>query len=270
MEFKNPLFEDDYVDGETAGAGDVADEFADDVADDILADAINDVAADKEVDPLRVNPDNATGAESMALGHRLPAQRRKVLQTAVDAYYKNVWDEQGLAPGAGRDANNFMLDGAGRLRLKAYPNINIVNARTGRPNAFSTIAGQKGGADAIHEKLGFADWDRNTKKLTDAEAAALKKADQQLGEAAETMDNAELQDMGQAITEAANAVQTMETSFTELGQSGVPPITQREFRGVYRALERFRGEHTNNVAKLSELDRNIAKKENHLPSNEEN
>ena len=66
------------------------------------------------------------------------------------------------------------------------------------------------------------------------------------------------------MTEAANALQTMETSFTELGQSGVPPITRREFRGVYRALERFRGELTNNVAKLSELDRNIAKKEDHL------
>ncbi|KAK3791049.1 hypothetical protein RRG08_010453 [Elysia crispata] len=43
-----------------------------------------------------------------------------------------------------------------------------------------------------------------------------------------------------------------------------PPNDQREFLGVCRALETIRGEHTNNLAKLTELDKHIALEERKL------
>ena len=262
MEFENPMFEDDYADGETTGAGEVAADVADDVVDDVVteiaAGVAGDIIAAKKVDPLRVNP---TGiGDGSVVGNEGLSQAQRVLASAVNDYYKNLASDQGLSPEL-PDINQFVLVD-NRLRLKNYPDINLTNARTGRPNTLGYIAGHwKGGGEAIRQDLGFPNW---SPKLSAAAAAALRRANQELGKAAEDTDNVGLQDVGQVMTEAANAFQTMETSFTELGQSGVPPIARREFRGVYRALERFRGEYTNNVAKLSELDRNIGKKEDHL------
>ena len=47
-------------------------------------------------------------------------------------------------------------------------------------------------------------------------------------------------------------------------EPGAPSMTQREFLGISRALETIRGEHTNNLAKLTELDEHIALEERKL------
>ena len=57
---------------------------------------------------------------------------QQTLATAVDDYY-DALAGKGIAPSLGRDINNFELDADGRLRLKAHPDINVVNARTGHP-----------------------------------------------------------------------------------------------------------------------------------------
>ena len=72
------------------------------------------------------------------------------------------------------------------------------------------------------------------------------------------------QDLGQTAEEASGAVQRMETSLTDadigelLETIDDPPLNLREIRGLDRALQRIRGELTNNLAKLSELDERIA------------
>ena len=57
--------------------------------------------------------------------------QQELLQTAVDAYY-NAAVEAGLTPSLGWDTTKFELDDNGRLRLKAYPGLDLVNKRTGR------------------------------------------------------------------------------------------------------------------------------------------
>ena len=82
--------------------------------------------------------------------------------------------------------------------------------------------------------------DKESTRLPRPVVAALSKANQELGKAAESVETIGLQDLGQTMKEATDTVQTMETTFTELGQSGDPPLTQREILGLSRALETTR------------------------------
>ena len=100
--------------------------------------------------------------------------------------------------------------------------------------------------------------------LSPQDAADLNKADQQVGEAASAIETVPLEDLGQTIIKVEAAVQTAGNIFAVPERPGVPPMTQREFLGVCRALETIRGEHTNNLAKLTELDKHIALEERKL------
>ena len=154
-----------------------------------------------------------------------------------------------------------MLDRGGRLRLKAHPGINIINTRTGRPNTLNYVARQmKGGGDAIRQDLGFSDWNLGAgrQKLSPAAFVDLTRADQQLGEAVSTIETVEIRDFGQGTSEA---ITSAEKIVAVLVREGLAP---REILGRCRALERSRGEHTNNLAKLTELDNHIALEERKL------
>ena len=100
--------------------------------------------------------------------------------------------------------------------------------------------------------------------LSNQDTAVLNRTDQQLDEAASNIETVELQDLGQVITKVEAAVQTAGNVFAVPERPGAPSITQREFLGVCRALETIRGEHTNNLAKLSELDEHIVLEERKL------
>jgi hypothetical protein len=136
------------------------------------------------------------------------------------------------------------------------------------------LAGQRGGGAAIREGLGFVDWQRAS-KLPAAAVTALQTADLELGGAAAAFDNVELQDLGQTATKASDAVQRLETSFTDadvdeiLGTIGEPPLDLRELRGLDQALQRIRGELTNNLAKLTELDAHILREKGKLADAED-
>ena len=189
--------------------------------------------------------------------------QQELLQTAVDDYY-NAAAEAGLKPSLGRDPRKFELVD-GRLRLKAYPGLDLVNKRSGRPLALSTIASRPGGGVAIREELGFADWTRQKKSSLPAQAVeSLQTADSELGEAAAAVDTVELEDLGQTAKETIDAVHKMETALTDahveelFGTLDDPPLTLQEIRGLDKALQTIRGELTNNLAKLTELDDHIA------------
>ena len=193
-------------------------------------------------------------------GTRVHYLQQEVLKTAVNNYY-NTLAKQGLSPELGR--NIELVDG--RLRLKAYPNINIVNTRTGRPKTFDYIAGKEGGGAAIRQELGFPNWTRRGKqKLPAAAVETLSRANREFGEVAGSMDTVELRDLGQTANEASGAFHNLETTFTDtrvdelLETINDPPLNLCEIRGLDRALKNIRGELTNNLAKLMELDRHIA------------
>jgi len=196
-----------------------------------------------------IDPDNLSGGLPSVQTYTPGTIHQELLNAAVADYY-NALAEQGATPSLGRDQTKFELV-EGRLRLKAYPHVDIVNARTRKPLSLSTISGRSGGA-AVRDELGFVDWTRS--RLPAQAAAALSSVDQELGDAAAAVDTVELRDLGQTAKEASDAVNRMETTFG----ADDPPFNLRELRGLDRALQTIRGELTNNLAKLTELDDHIA------------
>ena len=89
--------------------------------------------------------------------------------------------------------------------------------------------------------------------LSTQDSGDLNKAKQQAGEAASDIETAPLEDLGQTIIKAEAAVQIVGNILAVPERPGVPPMTQREFLSICRALETIRGEHTNNrlVASLN-------------------
>ena len=166
---------------------------------------------------------------------------------AANDYYRMLEEDQGLRPDV-PDLSEFMVDKHGRLRLRANTDVNLINENTGRPNKLTTIASHKGGRDLVRKHLGFSKW---TPEMSKAAEAALLKYNQELGEATESLDTG-------GATEAVNSAQNIIAVLVREG------YTSRDIIGMCKALERSRGEHTNNLAKLSELDKDIAEKRSEL------
>ena len=211
--------------------------------------------------------DTAPGSQVVgATSATLSEQQQDLVQTAVDDYYNNLQSE-GLIPSLGRDYSKFELVG-GRLRLKGYPGLELVNARTSKPLALTTVNSRRGGAAAIRDELGFVDWQRGRLQLPAEAVTALQTASDELGATAASVDTVEMQDLGQTATDVSKIV---ETAFTEselnkildtlddspLNTSGLS-ANIRELRGLDRALQTVRGELTNNLARLTALDNDIA------------
>ena len=135
-----------------AAAFGAADDALDDALDDADAlDAALDDDADEEtsfIDPVPIGAERAVGGVS---------QKQQVLKAAVDGYY-NTLAKDGQIP-LFRDSTNFKLVG-GKLRLKAYPNVRLINAKTKKNLALTTVyTTTKGAGVAITSGngLGFVD-----------------------------------------------------------------------------------------------------------------
>ena len=114
----------------------------DDIGDD---DALSTSLHDPDVDGMA--SDGATVQTS--------SLQQELLQSAVDDYYNQLL-QQDLTPALGRDPGKFELLADGPLRLKAYPNLDLVNKRTGGPLSLSTVAsrgGGRGGCDSRRARL---------------------------------------------------------------------------------------------------------------------
>ena len=75
----------------------------------------------------------------------------------------------------------------------------------------------------------------------------------------------ELKDLGKTATDVSDIIHKMETTLTDtnvneiLGTMNAPPLPIHEILGLDKALQAIRGELTNKIAKLTELDEHIAK-----------
>ena len=74
----------------------------------------------------------------------------------------------------------------------------------------------------------------------------------------------ELQDLEQQTSKALDAVHEVENAFHEADIRDDPPLNLSELQGLDKALQRTRGELTNNLAKLSELDDHITQEKQKL------
>ena len=117
-----------------------------------------------------------------------------------------------------------------------------------KPSTLKTYGVNVTKALGVHESTG----------LYRQEVAALNRADQELGEVSESVDTVGLQDLGQVIIKVEAAVGPDDLHYVRTARRPPPPpppITQREF---LPGPGNDAGEHTNNVAKLSELDEHLA------------
>ena len=122
-----------------------------------MADALDEDAADEEAADAETNLFQPIDAPEQ-VGGSIQLLQRNLLQSSIDDYYAALVKLVG-EPQLGRDPSNFELVD-GELRLKAYPNVRIINSRTGGPLALSTVYTRSGGIDVIRGRngLGFVDW----------------------------------------------------------------------------------------------------------------
>ena len=81
----------------------------------------------------------------------------------------------------------------------------------------------------------------------------------------------ELQDLTNTVIDTETAVKSLETSLTDWVHTDTQTegLTLRELQGLDKALHRTRGELTNNLAKLTELDKDIARQKQKLQEAED-
>ena len=75
------------------------------------------------------------------------------------------------------------------------------------------------------------------------------------------MSGTELQDLTNTVIDTETAVKSLETSLTDWVHTDTQTegLTLRELPGLDKALQRIRGELTNNLSKLTELDKDITR-----------
>jgi len=202
-------------------------------------------------------------------GRSLEAQRWELLKTKVDAYLKVVADRDGLLPGP-HIYNEFVLDEDGRtLYLKdGLKQVTWKNDST----RYLALKGL-GTADFIRTHL-FPEYTAGKRGLraipTEQQIGAMRHVDDSTTAALQGIETIELQDLPQrasdvdtAIKTLADASQQQETSF-----DGATQLPMREILGLNEALKRTRGALVDNLAKLSQLDYDIAQAEQELEGEE--
>jgi len=117
------------------------------------------------------------------------------------------------------------------------------------------------GVDYIRQFLFHGYKETQKQSLTPAQQVALTTLQKQLPAASE---NTELTDMPQRATEVDTAVQTL---FTDAAVN-TDSYSMRELLGLDKALQRTRGALVDNLAKLSQLDVDIAQEERKLEGEE--
>ena len=217
------------------------DDFLPDVEEGADEDAADEDAADEEAADEETGLFQPIDAPEQA-GDRIPLLQRDLLQSAVDDYYAALVKQEG-EPQLGRDPLNFELVD-GELRLKAYPNVRIVNARTGAPLALKTVYTRSGGPDIIRggSGLGFVDWQYTAvrRRLPSPIQSQLKNVADEANAAA-TTDDAFLEEAINKFIDGVDNVPKVFSTETQTTET-LPPdlLPLREIQGLNDSLKTLR------------------------------
>ena len=129
-----------------------------------------------------------------------------------------------------------------------------------------------GRTQAIRQYLNLPEYNSRTKPLPKQERQALENTRNDLVNVEEHIplkdfsSATELQSLTNTIGELHGAVESLETSMTDWGlelpankRTQTEGLTLRELQGLDKALQSIRGELTNNLAKLTDIDKDIPK-----------
>ena len=179
-------------------------------------------------------------------------------QSIVKEYYKLIKEKYGLIP-VRIDITNFDL-GPDNKTLFLKDGDKDIQLTLKRGNGFislSTLA-KEIGIPGIRDLLSLPDYTSKTKSLSAKAVASLQNVENNLPD----VDNIEMTDLPNA---AETAVKEIETSFIDLNETGTQTdMTKREMDGIIKAMTSVKEEIANELAKLNETNKHIAKEKENL------
>ena len=198
-------------------------------------------------------------------GDSLTASRRELLKTKVDVFLKVVADRTGLLPGP-CIYDEFVLGEDGRT---LYLKEGLIQVTYKNDSTKYRVLRSLGKADFIRTRL-FPDYKYTTRRrarVTTRQISALQRVDESATAALQGVEDIELVDLPQRVSDVSGVVATLaqqETSFA-IDDSQLP---MREILALNEALKRTRGALVDNLAKLSQLDADITQAEQELEGEE--
>ena len=135
-------------------------------------------------------------------------------------------------------------------------------------NEYNRVTGH-GGTLAVRQYLNLPDY-RSKTQLSQQVRQALESTRNDLPDL-EMSGGTELQDLTNTVIGTETAVKSLETSLTDWVHTDTQTegLTLRELQGLDKALQRTRGELTNNLSKLTELDKDITRQKQKLQEAED-
>ena len=184
-------------------------------------------------------------------------------ESIVKEYYKLIKERYGLDPSR-IDITNFELGSDNKtLYLKVGDKeILITSKRGGSFINLNTLASRIGGVgtDAIRDFLNLPDYRSAVKPVSAQAAATLQKVENNLPD----IDSVEMTDLPNT---AETLVKEIETSFIDLerDETGTQTdMTKREMDGILKAMASVKEEIANELAKLNETNKHLAKENTKL------
>ncbi len=235
-------------------------------------------------DQLRIGNlgDNLQNLRDELQQSELEEQKKRL----VGAFYTEVERRYRLRPNENIDYKQFEIDKDGKTLywLRGDTRIRISSVKGAiRFRGLSTLAKEwgAGGTHAIRTQLGLTDYDSRIKSSLNSEAASkLKQTISNLPSSSD-VDTTPLQDLFSVAKKTEEAVGSATEALTEEQDAALKTITDppldtsglrasiRELRGLDKAIRNIRGELTNNLAKLSELDDRILREKKKLEEAED-
>ena len=194
---------------------------------------------------------------------------------------KTVYDELGkrykMAPGK-IDYDQFKISDDGKTLFWIVCDKEIsITAKQGSAEflSLSTLASEynriagPGGTLTVRQYLNLPDY-RSRTRLFQQVWQALESTRNDMPDL-EMSSGTELQDSKSTVNGTETAVKSLETSLTDWVHTDkrTESLALRELQGLDKALQRIRGELTNNLAKLTELDKDIVRQKQKLQEAED-
>jgi len=205
---------------------------------------------------------NEEAALESLTGGSLADARRGLLKSKVDAFLKVVAGREGLLPGP-YVYDEFVL---GEDKRTLYLKDGLTQVTWKNDSTRYRVLSSLGKADFIRTHL-FPDYTGGHAKPTERQISALQRVDKSATAALQGVENIELVDLPQRVSDVSGVVAALaqqETSFT-IDDSQLP---MREILGLNEALKRTRGALVDNLARLSQLDADITQAEQELGGEE--
>ena len=182
-------------------------------------------------------------------------------KTLVRTFYDEVGKRYGITP-TELDYDQFKIsdDGKNLYWLVGDKEIRL-SAKKGGATFLSLNSLAKeygsGGTLAIRQYLNLPEYNTS---LSQKAISVLQNTRNNLPE----IEEIPLQDLSHTTDEIETSLKTVETEFSHVGIQSEAGLTLRELQGLDKALQSIRGELTNNLAKLSDIDKDIAKEKQKL------